>query len=72
MSQVLVLGQMWLFSGKSGCIRAKVVVFVQRGCFRTKWLYSESGCIPAKVVVLGQSDCIRANWLNSGNGFALG
>ena len=34
--------------GKSGCIRAKVVVFGQ------KWLYSgKSGCIRAKVVVFG-------------------
>ena len=32
---------------QSGCIRAKVVVFVQ------------SVCIRAKVVVFGQIDCIR-------------
>ena len=39
----------WSYSGKSGCIRAKVVVFGQ------KWLYSgKSSCILAKVVVFGQ------------------
>ena len=38
-----------LFSGKSGCIWAKVVVFGQ------KWLYSDI------AVVFGQSGNIRAN-----------
>ena len=55
--------QKWLFSGRSGCIIAHVVVFGQRsfifgqcGCFRDrKWLYSgKSGCIRVKVVVFGQ------------------
>ena len=42
-------------SGKSGCIRAKVVKFLQ------KWLYSvKSGCIPAKWSHSGKSGCIRA------------
>ena len=43
----------WLYSGKNGCIREKVVVFRQKGlysgkgsCIRTKWLYSgKSACI---------------------------
>ena len=44
----------WLYSGKSGCIRAKVVLFGQ------KWLYSgKIGCIRAKVVIFGQIGCIR-------------
>ena len=53
-AKVVVFGQMWLYSGKYGCIRAKVVVF------------RKSGCIPAnsfnlgKVVVIGQSGCIWA------------
>ena len=41
--------------------RAKVVVFVQSGCIRAKWLYSgkvfvfgQNGCVRAKVVVLRQ------------------
>ena len=49
----------WLYSGKSGCTRAKVF------CIWTKWLYSckvvvKNGCIRAKV------GCIRENWLHSG------
>ena len=56
-----------LVFGQSGCIwtnmilpeqgasdRAKVVVFLQSGCIRTKWLYS------GKVVVFGQNGCVRA------------
>ena len=39
---MVVIGYKWLYSGKSGCIRAKVVVFGQ------------SGCIRPKVVVFGQ------------------
>ena len=42
-------GQKMLYSGKSGCIWAKVVVFGR------KWLYSD------KVVVFGQSGNIRVN-----------
>ena len=58
-AKVVVFGQKWLYSGKSGyflanllhsgksvCNPKKVVVFGQ------KWLYSE------KVVVFGQSSCI--------------
>ena len=56
-----VFGQKWLYSGKSGCNRAKVVVigqklllsgwvvvFVKVVGFEQKWLYS------GKVVVFGQ------------------
>ena len=45
---MVVFGQKWLYSNKSGCIRAKVVVVVRIGCIRTKWLHSD------KVVVFGQ------------------
>ena len=52
-----LIGKKWFYSGKSGCIRTKVVVFGQ------KWLYL------CKVVVFGQkflysgkSGCIRAKW----------
>ena len=48
--KVVVFGLNWLYSGKSGCIWAKMVEFRQ------------SGCIRAKDVVLGQRCCIRANW----------
>ena len=45
--KVVVLGQKWLYSVKSGCIRAKVVVLGQTwlysgkiGCNLVKWMYS--------------------------------
>ena len=59
-----------MYSGKSGCIREKAVVFGQSSCsilakmvvFGEKWLYlskngciwRKSGCIRAKVVVFGR------------------
>ena len=58
---MVVFGQKWLYSSKSGCIRAKVVVLGQSSnlaivvvfgkvvLFGQKWLYSgKSGCIGAK------------------------
>ena len=64
LAKVVVVGQKWLPSGKSGCIRVRmmylgrVVVLLQKwlysgknGCTRAKWLYS------GKVVVFGQSGC---------------
>ena len=66
-SKVDVFGQKWLYSGKSGCVRAKVVVFVQSACIRAKWLYSgkvfvfrQGGCIWAKVVVFGEKQLSSA------------
>ena len=41
----------WLYSVKSGFIRAKMVVSGEGGCIRAKWLYSR------KVVVFGQKLC---------------
>ena len=66
--------------GLGGCISSKVVVFVQSGFIRKKWLYSgkvvvfgqkllylgKNGCIRDKVVVFGQSGCIRSKWLYLG------
>ena len=57
-----------MHSGKSGCIRAKLVVFEQMGLISgnvvvlgQKWLYSKgSGCVRPNEVVFGQSSCIRA------------
>ena len=54
--------------GLGGCISSKVVVFVQSGFIRKKWLYSgkvvvfgqkllylgKNGCIRVKVVLFGQ------------------
>ena len=43
-----------MYSGKSGCVRAEMVVI------------EESDCIRVKLVVFGQSGCIRKIWLYSG------
>ena len=76
-----------MYSGKSGCIRLKVVVFRKVVVFGEKWLYSgKIGWLRAKVVVFGQkwlcsgkSGCIRAKlppyrskWLHSGNVVVFG
>ena len=46
--EVVVFGQELLSLGKSGCIRAKVVVFGQRDFTRVKMaLSNKSGCIRA-------------------------
>ena len=55
-----MLGQKWLYSGTSACIRAKVDVIVQID------VKLQSGCIRAKVVVLGQK------WFYSGKVVLLG
>ena len=46
---MVVFGQKWLYSGKSGCIRLKVVLF------RHKWLYSSKVVVFWKVVIFGQT-----------------
>ena len=58
---MVVFGQKWLYSGKKGSIRGKVVVFVK------KWLYSGKLVVFGKVVAFGQkwlylgkSGCNRA------------
>ena len=49
-----------LCSGKSGCIRAEVVI-MQNGCIGAKaFVIGQSVCVWAAVVVFGQSGCIRA------------
>ena len=71
---VVVFEQKWLYSHKSGCIGAKVFVFVQNCSIRAKevafgqkWLYL------GKLVVFGykllysrKTGCIRKKWLCSG------
>ena len=67
LGKVVVFGQKWLFSGKSGVIRAKVVVFRQKNVvFGQELLYSGKLVVFGKVVVFGQkclysgkSCCIR-------------
>ena len=49
-----------MYSGKSGCIRAKLVVFGQCGVIWAKWLYSgKSACIRTEMVIFGKSGYIR-------------
>ena len=35
----MVFGQKRLYSGKSGCVRVRIVVFGQSGCNRANGLY---------------------------------
>ena len=44
-AKLVEIVQMWLYSGKSRCIREEVVVFGKFGCIPAKWL-----CL-GKVVV---------------------
>ena len=57
---MVVFGQKWLYSKKSGCIRAKVFVFGQSCLIRINWLYS------VKIVVF------RQKWFYSGNKVVFG
>ena len=48
---MVVFGQNWLYSGKSGC-------------FRETWLYSvKSACIRAKLLYLGEMVVLGQKWL---------
>ena len=69
----MVFGKKWwysgksvYYSGKSSCIRAKVVVFGQSGCTRAKvWYSGKGGCIRAevaKVVVFHKSVVFGQKW----------
>ena len=53
--KVVVFGQKWLYSDKSGCIRVIMVVFGQKSLYSGK-----SGYIRTKVVVFGKGGCIQA------------
>ena len=60
---MVVFGLKQLYIGKSGCIRAKVVVFVKSCLYSGKRVvFGQFGCIRAKVIVFGQNGCIRAAW----------
>ena len=53
-SKVVLFGQKWMYSGKSGCIRAKVVVFRQKLLNSGKVVvFRTTDCVLAKVVVFG-------------------
>ena len=71
-AKTLPIGKKWLYSRKSGSIRAKVVVFGKKLLYLGKVVvFGQSGCIQAKVVVFvqkwffsGKSCCIRAKWFS--------
>ena len=65
--KVVVFGQEWLYSGKSGCFWAKVAVFGESACIWAKVVvFGQLVCTRAKVVVFVQGGCIRVKWLFSG------
>ena len=50
-AKVVVFGKKLLYSGKNGCIWAKLDVYRQGGCFMTNSLFSgKSSCIRAKLL----------------------
>ena len=72
-AKVVLIGQNWLYSGKSGSNRAKVVLFDKKWLFLGKVVaFRQSGSSQAKVFVLQQSGCIRAKWLYLGKVVAFG
>ena len=53
--KVVVLGQIWFYPGRSGSIRAKLVVFGQSCCIRAKAvLFGRKWLHLGKVVVFRQ------------------
>ena len=53
-AKVVVIGQKWLYLGKSCCIRAKWLYSGKVVILGQNWLYlGKRGYIPAKVVVFG-------------------
>ena len=71
---MVVFGQKWLYSGKSGFIRAQVVLFRQKCLylgkvvvFGQKWLYSDkSGCIRTRWLYLKKVVVFGKKWFYSG------
>ena len=63
---------MFLYSGKSVCNRANVVVLGQSGCVQVNLLYlGKSGCILSKVHVFGKVVLLGQKLLSSGKRFAV-
>ena len=63
---MVVLGQKWLCSGKSGFNETIVDIFKKAVVPKQKLLYSsKNGCIRTKFVVFGQNGCIRQKWMYS-------
>ena len=58
---MVVFGEERLYSGKNGCIWAKMVVLGLKWLYSGNWLYPvKSGCVWAKVIVFRQGGCIQA------------
>ena len=58
---MVVFGQKWLHSGKSGCIRTRWLYLGKVVVFGQKWLYSDkSGFIRAIRLYSGKNGCNRA------------
>ena len=75
---MVLFGQKLLYSGKSGYIRAKTVLFgkmvviEKSGSIQARWLHSckvvifgQKWLYSGKVIALGQYGCIRGKWLYS-------
>ena len=68
-SNIFCIRETFLYSGKIGCIRAKVVEFEQKLLYSgSVVVFGQSGCIRVKNVVFGQkllywgkNNCILAN-----------
>ena len=79
-AKVVVIGQKWLCSGKSGCIRARCLYLDKVVRFGQKWLYSgkfvvfgKSSCVWAKVVLFRAKVVVfEKKWLYSGKVVVMG
>ena len=58
--KVVVFWQKWLYSGKSGCIRAKLLYSGKSCCIRANNVVIGKFVVFGKVVVFGQGGCNRA------------
>ena len=65
MGKVVVFGQTLLYSGKSGCIRAKLVVFGEKVVvLQLKWLYfAKTGSNWARLLYSGKVVVFGQKWL---------
>ena len=58
-TKVVVIGQIWLYSGESGCIWIKWFCLGKSGCIRARWLYSGKVVVLGKKSYSGKSSCNR-------------
>ena len=61
---MVVFGEKWLYSGKSGSNRPKVVAFEQSGCiWEGVFVFGQVVVFGQKRLYSGKSGCIRGIWL---------